>query len=89
MSKLLDQCKKCVDQVFIDWEKCVKLPKEERRCIEEYQTLGIVHLAMYILSFDEYNKFKYYIYKKHGYDVGGATDGQMSVEECSVDWEDR
>ena len=89
MSKLLNQCKKCVDQVFIDWEKAVKCSKEERRCIEEYMAWGIVHLALYILDFDEYNEFKRYIYQKHGYDVGGVADGQMSIEECSVDWEGR
>ena len=80
MSQLLDKCKKCVDQVFIDWEK-TKLQKSEKRTIEEYEAWGIVHLALYILEFDEYNEFKMYIYKTYGYDPGGCADGQMSLDD--------
>lgn len=80
MSKILERCKKSVDSVFIDWEKTT-LSKKEKRCIEEYMAWGMVHLAMYILDFDEYNEFKRYIYEAHGYDAGGVRSGQMTLEE--------
>ena len=78
MSMLLEKCKKCVDSVYINWEK-TQLPEEEKRTVEEYMAWGIVRLALYILNFEEYNEFKLYIYKTHGYDAGGATDGQLNI----------
>ena len=78
MSQLFEQCKKCVDSVFVDWEK-TKLSTEEKTNIEEAMAWGIVRLALYILDFDEYNAFKQYIYDTHGYDSGGCSDGQMTV----------
>ena len=83
MSKLLDRCKKCVDQVYIDWNKAI-ISNSEKRQIEEYEAWGIVHLALYILNFDEYNEFKRYIYEKYGYDPGGVSDGQISMDEIGV-----
>lgn len=47
--------------------------------IEEYEIWGAVHLALYILNFDEYNRLKKYIYNRYGYDVGGAADDQMGI----------
>ena len=82
MSQLLDKCKKCVDHEIIDWNK-TRLPKSEKRALEEHIIWGIVHLALYILSFDEYNQFKRYIYEKYGYDPGGVTTGQMNIFEVS------
>lgn len=79
MSKMLERCKACVDQTFIEWEKCTKMQKEERRSTEEHIVWGIVHMALYILDFKEYNELKRYIYNKYGYDAGGAADGQMDL----------
>lgn len=78
MSQLFEKCKACVDQVFIDWDR-TKLSKDEKVAIEEAMAWGIVHLALYILDFNEYNALKQYIYDKHGYDSGGCSDGQMNV----------
>lgn len=82
MSKLLERCKECVDSEFISWEKTTRLSDKEKRDIEEHIAWGIVHLALYILSTDEYYEFKQYIYDKHGYDPGGVADGQISIEEA-------
>lgn len=78
MSQLFEKCKKCVDSVYIDWEKTT-LPKEERKTIEDYMAWGIVHLALYILEFDEYNAFKQYIYDTKGYNPGGVETGQIDI----------
>jgi hypothetical protein len=80
MSALLERCKKCVDSEFTNWEK-TRLSSAEKRETEEYIAWGIVHLALYILPTEEYFEFKKYIYDKHGYDAGGVTDGQVSIEE--------
>lgn len=79
MSRTLEKCKACVDQTFIEWDKCNKMPKDERRSTAEHIVWGIVHLALYLLDFDEYNTFKRYIYEQHGYDAGGASDGQINI----------
>lgn len=81
MSYLLERCKKCVDQTFIDWNK-TRLSSREKREIEEYEAWGIVSLALYVLNFDEYNEFKRYIYETHGYDPGGVRDGQIDFREA-------
>lgn len=82
MSKLLDRCKKCVDSVYIDWEKT---HHPDKHVIEKYEVWGIVHLALYILNFDEYNELKQYIYDSHGYDVGGVKTGQMEIDDYEVE----
>ena len=85
MSKILEKCKACVDSTFINWEKCVKMSKSERRSTEEHIVWGITRLALYVLDFNEYNQLKRYIYDKHGYDAGGVTDGQISVFDMTED----
>lgn len=84
MSQLLEKCKQAVDSVFISWEKTI-LSTREKRTIEEYEAWGMVHLALYILEFNEYNAFKMYIYQKYGYDPGGCTDGQISIFDLKED----
>lgn len=81
MSALLDKCKKAADSEFIDWAKCNKLNPQERINSAKYEVWGMVKLALYILSFEEYCEFKQYIYIQHGYDVGGVTDGQIELFE--------
>ena len=79
-SQNLQKLKKCVDSEFISWERTT-LSTKEKNTIEEYEAWGIVHAALYILDFDEYNAFKKYIYEKHGYDAGGVVNSQISFHE--------
>lgn len=84
MSKLYERCKKCVDSTLIDWSKMPLrhgVSVRQKMTESEFVVSGIVRLALYILNFDEYCKLKRYIYEQHGYDVGGATDNQMSLED--------
>lgn len=89
MSKLLERCKMCVDSVYRNWSICNKITKDEQREHANWEAWGIVHLALYILNFSEYNELKRYIYQMHGYDAGGATDDQISIEEAEVFANDR
>ena len=36
---------------------------------------------MHIIPWDDYYGLKTYIWEKHGYDPGGVTTGQMTIEE--------
>lgn len=83
-SELYNRCCKCVDQIYIDWNKTT-LSTTEKKTVEDYMAWGVVKLALYILNTDEYNAFKEYIYDKHGYDAGGVRSGQMSIEEWEKD----
>lgn len=80
MTELYERCCKCVDSVFINWER-TRLSSREKRTIEEYEAWGIVRLALYILDNDEYFAFKKYIYDKHCYDPGGVVTGQMEIDD--------
>ena len=42
---------------------------------------GVLQAALFILPLDNYYELKEYTYKKHGYDPGGASTGQMSIDE--------
>jgi len=42
---------------------------------------GVLHAALHILPFENYYSLKVYCYTQHGYDPGGVTDGQMSLDE--------
>lgn len=79
-SENLKRLKKCVDSEFISWDRTT-LSSKEKETIEEYEAWGIVHAALYVLNFDEYNELKKYIYEKHGYDPGGVVDSQISFYE--------
>ena len=42
---------------------------------------GVLQVALHLLPFDDYNSIKFYIFEKYGYDPGGCTDGQVSLDE--------
>lgn len=60
MSQLFEKCKRCVDSVYISWDR-TKLSTKEKRTIEECEVWGITKLALYILNNKEYNQLKQYI----------------------------
>lgn len=78
MSKLYNKFCNCADNIYIDWDKTI-LSRDEKINAETYMVWGIVKAALYVLTFDEYNQFKKYLYAKHGFDAGGV--GQLSLEE--------
>lgn len=50
---------------------------------------GILQTALHLLDFDSYNEIKQYIYTQYGYDCGGCTDGQMSLNDLKEVGNDR
>lgn len=84
-SKLFQKCCNCVDGLWFNWKQMKKYSNDPdiKRSFtpDENELFGIVKLAMYILKIDEYFDFKRWIYDKYGYDVGGASDRQISIEE--------
>lgn len=52
--------------------------------IEEAQLFfigGVLKTALHLLPFEDYNTIKKYIYETYGYDPGGCTDGQISMDD--------
>lgn len=69
---------KTVDQYYAQ----LKYMKPEYREKSELFIIGgICQSALHILPLDNYYALKQYIYERHGYDSGGCSDGQMSLEE--------
>lgn len=46
---------------------------------------GVLKAALHVLPLDNYYNLKNYCYEKHGYDPGGAEDGQITIEEYLID----
>ena len=42
---------------------------------------GVLQTALHLVDFGTYNDIKQYIYKTYGYDPGGCTDGQISLDD--------
>ena len=42
---------------------------------------GILQTALHLLPTDRYYSIKQYVYVAHGYDPGGVTDGQISIND--------
>lgn len=42
---------------------------------------GVLQTALFLLPFDLYQDLKNYIYSEHGYDPGGVTTGQMTIND--------
>lgn len=42
---------------------------------------GVLHTALFLLPFELYQELKVYVYSEHGYDPGGVTDGQMTIND--------
>lgn len=70
-SEALERAKKCIDSFVTDWGK-TNICDLEKHYIPMWQIWGAVHMAMYYLSFNDYNALKQYIYDKYGYDCGGV-----------------
>ena len=45
---------------------------------------GVLQTALHLLNFTDYNEIKQYIYTQYGYDPGGCTDGQISIDDVEV-----
>lgn len=69
----LEKAKRCVDSIVADWNK-TSLSDLEKWSIEEFMIWGIGHMALYFLNFNDYHKFKQYVYDKYGYNLGGVGD---------------
>ena len=75
-SQTLVKCKKCVDNEVKQWNRTT-LSDLEKYALERYIIWGIVQLALYMLSFDEYNAFKEYIWTEYGFNVGGTSGDKL------------
>lgn len=72
---LSDKIKATIDQFY-------KVPSSAY--IEEAQLHfigGVLQTALHLLPFDDYNAIKKYIYETYGYDPGGCTDDQISMDD--------
>lgn len=67
----LDHAKLCIDSFVKSWGR-TEISDLEKYYIPMYEIWGAVHMAMYMLDFDDYNKLKKYIYDTYGYDCGGV-----------------
>ena len=69
----LDKAKACVDKVVSSWNR-TNLTDIEKWSTEELIIWGVVDLAMYLLTPNDYQALKQYIYDRYGYNVGGAVE---------------
>ena len=60
------------------------LDKDYREQHQQIYIGGILQAALHILPFENYYDLKVYCYNQHGYDPGGVTDGQMSLDELDA-----
>lgn len=72
LTQKYDRAKACIDQIVTSWDKTT-LCDLEKYSREMYIIWGAVDMALYMLSFDEYNALKEYIYQRYGYNVGGTS----------------
>ena len=70
-SEKLKQSKACCDQVVNSWNKTY-LTDIEKWSLEEAIIWGIFDLALYLLSPNDYQALKDYVWQKYGFNVGGA-----------------
>ena len=78
-SEKLERAKSCIDQIVKDWNR-TNLSDLEKWSMEEFIIWGAVHMALYMLSNDDYQELKEYIYQEYGYNIGG-TSGDMYERE--------
>ena len=74
-AEITKRFKKCIDQYYA-------FPDE--RYVREKQMHhvgGILQAALHILPWEKYYELKVYCFTQHGYDPGGVTDGQMTINE--------
>ena len=55
--------------------------KGYREKSEVYFIGGILKSGLFLLPTNEYYELKRYVYDNHGYDPGGVTDGQISMDD--------
>lgn len=77
-SERFNKAKSCIDKIVADWNK-TDLSDLEKYSREMYIIWGAVDMALYMLSLDEYNALKEYIYQRYGYNIGG-TSGDFKQE---------
>ena len=75
----LERAKACIDKEVKQWG-LTTLSDIEKYWTLKYIVWGIVDLALYMLNFDDYNRFKQYIYDRYGYNVGGTTGDMLGKE---------
>lgn len=76
----LEKAKKCVDSEVKGWNKTT-LSDLEKYALEKYIVWGILDLALYLLTNEDYQKLKQYIYDAYGYNVGGVVTREGLEEE--------
>ena len=72
LTQKYDKAKACIDQIVTSWDRTT-LSDLEKYSREMYIIWGAVDMALYMLSIDEYNELKEYIYQRYGYNVGGTS----------------
>ena len=80
-AEIYKKCQDCIDQKMHHYTGRIKNTRAGERSWEEYVIWGIVDLALFVLPNKEYFEFKRWIYDTYGYDVGGAADYQISIDE--------
>lgn len=70
--------KKTVDQYYAELKYMSGNYKERS---EQYIIYGILQSALHVMPNSNYFNLKRYIYERYGYDPGGCTDGQISINE--------
>ena len=73
-----ESAKSLIDQEVKDWNRTT-LSDLEKWHREWWIIQGMVHMALAILSFDDYNRLKQYVYDEYGFNVGGVND-DVSME---------
>lgn len=77
-AEIVKKFRATIDQYYaFPWN----LDKDYREQHQQIYIGGILQAALHILPWDDYYGLKTYIWEKHGYDPGGVTDGQMTIEE--------
>ena len=75
VAEIKDRIKATIDQYY---------KQSGSAWIEESQLCfigGVLQTALHLLTFDDYNEVKMYIYTEYGYDAGGCSDGQINFDD--------
>ena len=78
----LDKFKACVDQCVRSWNR-TKLTDLEKWGTERLIVWGIVDAGFFVLSTNDYQRLKDYIWQEYGFNVGGA----LNKDGTEAEWE--
>ena len=83
-SEKLSKAKACCDKIVNSWNRTY-LTDIEKWSLEEAIIWGVFDLALYLLSQNDYQKLKDYVWQTYGFNVGGALGkfkGEYADEEA-------